>query len=55
MLRRYGCDAMQGYLAARPMKAAEVLPFLADWALHPQLPLPEPPATMPMPLPADPS
>ena len=55
VLRRYGCDAMQGYLAARPMKAAEVLPFLADWALHPQLPLPEPPATMPMPLPADPS
>ncbi len=50
VLLRYGCDAMQGYLAARPMAAAEVPPFLAEWAVRPRLPLPQPLPTAPMPL-----
>ncbi len=31
VLHRYGCDAMQGYLAARPMPAAQVADFLRAW------------------------
>ena len=48
VLRRYGCDAMQGYLAARPMAADEVLPFLREWAEKPRLPLPDSLPTAPM-------
>ncbi len=36
VLRRYGCDGLQGYLVARPMPPAAVPAFLAEWrAQHP--------------------
>ncbi len=31
MLKQHGCDAIQGYLVARPMPAGEVHTFLRDW------------------------
>lgn len=30
-LQRLGCDLVQGYLIARPMAEADILPFLAAW------------------------
>jgi diguanylate cyclase (GGDEF)-like protein/PAS domain S-box-containing protein len=41
VLRRYGCDALQGYLAARPMPAAQLPAFLADWAARPAMDWPD--------------
>ncbi|MBL8305436.1 MAG: EAL domain-containing protein, partial [Rubrivivax sp.] len=38
LLRRYGCDALQGFLAAPPMPADAVPGFLAAWAAEPGLP-----------------
>jgi EAL domain-containing protein (putative c-di-GMP-specific phosphodiesterase class I) len=36
VLRRYGCDGLQGYLVARPMLPSDVPGFLAEWrAQHP--------------------
>ena len=55
VLREQGCDAMQGYLAARPMPGAEVAGFLAHWQTRSMPPLPvatnaaTPSAAMPLP------
>jgi EAL domain-containing protein (putative c-di-GMP-specific phosphodiesterase class I) len=50
VLRDYGCHAVQGYLVARPLPAAEVPTFLADWAARQGEALPAAPPTAPMPL-----
>ena len=48
VLREYGCDMAQGYLMARPMRAAAVGDFLAGWGRQPAVPRPEPLETMPV-------
>jgi EAL domain-containing protein (putative c-di-GMP-specific phosphodiesterase class I) len=50
VLRRYGCDAMQGYLVSPPLPAGQVAGFLARWPTQPRQPLSEPAPTAPMPL-----
>ncbi len=50
LLREHGCDAMQGYLAARPMAGADVPDFLALWQALPMPPLPLPAPTGAIPL-----
>ena len=50
VLRRYGCDAMQGFLAARPMPAEAVQGFLASWAERPAMPPLENDVSWPLPL-----
>ena len=50
LLRHHGCSAMQGWLVARPMPAAEVLPFLQRWAPQAGALLPRPVPTAPAPL-----
>ncbi|MEK8047009.1 putative bifunctional diguanylate cyclase/phosphodiesterase [Ideonella margarita] len=50
ILRRAGCQDMQGYLVARPMPVAELHDLMAHWHLHAR---PEPgelPLSLPMPL-----
>ena len=49
-LGEYGCQALQGYLIARPMRSDEVLPFLQQWGERPRLALPEfqPTTTLPL-------
>jgi EAL domain-containing protein (putative c-di-GMP-specific phosphodiesterase class I) len=39
-LVEYGCQTLQGYLAARPMPADQVAAFLRDWDARPRLRLP---------------
>lgn len=50
VLNHYGCDSMQGFLVARPMPAAQVRRFLADWSAQPPMAVPEASPTAPMPL-----
>jgi diguanylate cyclase (GGDEF)-like protein/PAS domain S-box-containing protein len=50
VLRDYGCHAVQGFLVARPLPAAEVHGFLADWSARQGEALPAAPPTAPMPL-----
>ena len=50
VLREHGCDAMQGYLAARPMPGAAVADFLVQWHALPVPALPCPAPTVAMPL-----
>jgi diguanylate cyclase (GGDEF)-like protein/PAS domain S-box-containing protein len=49
-LREHGCSAIQGFLVARPMSAAEVPAFLAAWERQGPLALPDHLPTAPMPL-----
>jgi EAL domain-containing protein (putative c-di-GMP-specific phosphodiesterase class I) len=46
-LREFGCDAMQGYLLARPMAADAVAGFLRDWQARGPQPLPDYQPTVP--------
>ncbi len=50
VLHRYGCDALQGFLAAHPMPAGDLPAFLEAWARHPAMPVPDDEPTEPMPL-----
>jgi diguanylate cyclase (GGDEF)-like protein len=50
VLRRYGCDAIQGFLAARPMRADAVAAFLHDLRAEVPAPWPEVAPTAPLPL-----
>ncbi len=50
LLTHHGCTTLQGYLVARPMPAAEVPGWLADWAAEPLLPQPPALSTAQMPL-----
>ncbi len=50
LMRRYGCDALQGYLVAKPMPAAAIQAFLTAWPLRQQTPTPPPADTDMMPL-----
>ncbi|CAN5835636.1 EAL domain-containing protein [soil metagenome] len=50
LLTHHGCTTLQGYLVARPMPAAQVSGWLANWAAEPLLPQPPTLATAAMPL-----
>jgi diguanylate cyclase (GGDEF)-like protein/PAS domain S-box-containing protein len=48
VLRQYGCDLIQGYLVSKPIRAAEVQTFLAEWHRHPLAQAPAALETLPM-------
>lgn len=50
VLARYGCDAMQGFLAARPMAPEAIAAFLRAWPSQPRPLLDDAPQTDTMPL-----
>ena len=50
VLARYGCDAMQGFLAARPMAPDSIAAFLRAWPNQPRPELDDAPLTDAMPL-----
>jgi diguanylate cyclase (GGDEF)-like protein/PAS domain S-box-containing protein len=50
VLRRYGCDVIQGYLAARPLPAEAVAAYLQGVHTRPQPAWPEVAPTAPLPL-----
>jgi sensor c-di-GMP phosphodiesterase-like protein len=50
VMQRYGCNLMQGWLAAQPMPATQIPAFLAHWSAQPRPPAAAVLATAAMPL-----